>query len=149
MASRLVSVLMFLFMTFPASADVSGVPKVLAGDTLQLGDIIIRLEGIKSPPPGQMCENEAGLIYDCGQRARDWLIQAISGKKIICYGNKVLRGGLLHALCYRGAQNLNGAVIRAGWAMTQGRSAYRYLRMQETAAGLKIGLHAGAIINPR
>lgn len=142
----LVSAGVFLLIALPAFADLVGSAQVLAGNTLQIGDVKIRLHGTRSPAPGQLCEDAKGRSYDCGARARDWLSDTISGKTIACHGDKIFRDGLLRAICYRGGLNLNGAVVNAGWAMAYGRTGYRYRRMQEAAAALKIGLHAGPAI---
>jgi endonuclease YncB( thermonuclease family) len=51
----------------PALAnDLSGVPRIIDGDTLAIGSIKIRLVGIDAPEKHQTCKDAGGQKYDCG-----------------------------------------------------------------------------------
>jgi endonuclease YncB( thermonuclease family) len=52
------------------AADISGVPRVVDGDTLVVGDIKVRLEGIDAPETDQTCLIvwPINAAYGCGSR---------------------------------------------------------------------------------
>jgi ATP-dependent Lon protease len=53
------------------AADLSGVPRVVDGDTLAIGATKVRLEGIDAPETDQICLNANGVRWTCGIDARD------------------------------------------------------------------------------
>ncbi len=140
---RVIVFLVFLCIPFAASADVTGVPRVLSGDTLQIDDQTVKLEGVEAPVPGQQCVTVENRTFSCGNQARTWLAETIGANRIKCLGHKIFRDGMLRAICYLGALNLNGAVVSAGWAVATGRTADRYRKMQRAAEAKGFGVHAG------
>jgi endonuclease YncB( thermonuclease family) len=48
------------------AATISGIPKVVDGDTLEFGDQRVRLYGIDAPESKQQCTNRSGKEYACG-----------------------------------------------------------------------------------
>jgi endonuclease YncB( thermonuclease family) len=62
----------FIFSSAEA-ADISGLPRVVDGDTLVIGATKIRLEGIDAPETDQICLNLKGGHWTCGIEARDRL----------------------------------------------------------------------------
>ncbi len=54
------------------------------GNTLQLGDITYRLEGIDAPELDQTCINDQADPWTCGLDARDQLIKIIGGRVVRC-----------------------------------------------------------------
>src|SRR4051794_19154329 len=67
-----------------AAAEISGVPHVVDGDTLVLGDTKIRLLGIDAPETDQVCLDAAGQRWRCGITARDQLSVKIAGQPVTC-----------------------------------------------------------------
>jgi endonuclease YncB( thermonuclease family) len=53
------------------ASDLSGVPRVVDGDTLAIGSTEVRLEGIDAPETNQICLNANGVRWICGIDARD------------------------------------------------------------------------------
>src|SRR5450631_2755175 len=82
------------------AADLSGVPRIVDGDTLAIGSTKVRLEGIDAPETDQVCLNANGVHWACGIDARDQLVAHIAGKGIECtsHGTDVYRRTL--ATCY-------------------------------------------------
>jgi hypothetical protein len=56
-------------------ADISGVPRIVDGDTVQIDATKIRLSGIDAPETDQVCLDPAGAKWACGVTARDELIK--------------------------------------------------------------------------
>lgn len=53
------------------AADLNSNPRILDGDTVQIGDVKIRLNGIDAPETDQICLDKAGQRWTCGLAARD------------------------------------------------------------------------------
>jgi endonuclease YncB( thermonuclease family) len=53
---RRVVLLVFALVGSAQAADVSGILRIVDGDTLAIGDIKIRLEGIDAPETDQVCK---------------------------------------------------------------------------------------------
>jgi endonuclease YncB( thermonuclease family) len=66
------------------AADLSGVPRIVDGDTLAIGATRVRLEGIDAPETDQVCLNANGAHWTCGIDARDQLAAHIAGRNIEC-----------------------------------------------------------------
>ncbi len=66
------------------AADLSGVPRIVDGDTLSIGTTKVRLEGIDAPETDQVCLNSKGDRWTCGIDARDQLVAHIEGQEINC-----------------------------------------------------------------
>ena len=59
--------------SFAQATDLSGVPRVVDGDTLAIGATKVRLDGIDAPETDQVCLNANGVHWTCGIDARDQL----------------------------------------------------------------------------
>ena len=69
------------------AAEFSGVPRVVDGDTLAIGAIKVRLEGIDAPETDQVCLSSKGSRWACGIEARGRLATHIAGRVITCSSN--------------------------------------------------------------
>src|SRR5262249_57809274 len=67
-----------------AVADISGVPKIIDGNTLIVGANKIRLTRIYAPETDQVCLNANNITWHCGLDARDQLAAHIAGREITC-----------------------------------------------------------------
>jgi hypothetical protein len=52
---------------------ITGRPTITDGDTIRIGNLRIRLEGIDAPESGQRCEDGQGRSYPCGGRSANAL----------------------------------------------------------------------------
>jgi endonuclease YncB( thermonuclease family) len=82
------------------AADLSGVPRIVDGDTLAIGATKVRLEGIDAPETDQVCLDANGVRWTCGIDARDQLAAHIAAQEIDCtsHGTDAYRRTL--ATCY-------------------------------------------------
>ncbi len=62
----------------PALAEITGRPKIIDGDTIELQGQAIRLYGIDAPELGQACTIKE-RTYDCGLVARTALLDLTAG----------------------------------------------------------------------
>jgi endonuclease YncB( thermonuclease family) len=61
-----------------AAEGVSGVPRIVDGDTVEIGQAKIRLSGIDAPETDQICLDAKAQTWACGIAARDELIRFLS-----------------------------------------------------------------------
>jgi len=54
------------------------------GDTIQLGDVTYRLDGVDAPELDQICINDQADPWSCGIDARDQLAKLIAGRDVHC-----------------------------------------------------------------
>ena len=57
----------------PAGPNLSGIPKIVDGDTIWIGETKIRLHGVDAPEAKQECYRVDGSPYRCGEAATDAL----------------------------------------------------------------------------
>ena len=65
-----------LLLTVPAPAlagDIVGRADVVDGDTIDIGKVRIRLDGVDAPESWQTCHDAGGKLYRCGARAAEAL----------------------------------------------------------------------------
>lgn len=131
----------------PAAADVSGVAKVIDGDTIDVAGERVRLHGIDAPESRQSCWI-SGVAWPCGKDARAVLMNAIGGQPVRCVGSKHDRYGRWIAVCYAGDQNLNAELVRGGWAMAYRRYAKDYVGEESEARAAARGIWRGQFVEP-
>src|SRR5579859_1664782 len=54
------------------------------GDTIQLGDITYKLDGIEAPELDQICIDDHADPWSCGVDTRDQLTKLINGRSVRC-----------------------------------------------------------------
>src|ERR1043166_6172086 len=84
MRLRIFLVAALLSIVLPASRSSAATAIVRDGSTLQLGDVIYRLDGIDVPTADQLCIDEHADVWTCGIEARDQLTKLIGGKQVRC-----------------------------------------------------------------
>src|ERR1039457_4613663 len=109
----IIAVVAWLVCSLAQAADLSGVPRIVDGDTLAIGATKVRLEGIDAPETDQVCLNANGVHWACGIDARDQLVAHIAAREINCisHGTDAYRRTL--ATCYLAGEDLNGSATIA------------------------------------
>src|ERR1035441_3835114 len=120
----------WLVCSLAQAADLSGVPRIVDGDTLAIGATKVRLEGIDTPETDQVCLNANGIHWACGIDARDQLAEHIAGRAIECssHGTDVYRRTL--ATCYLANEDLNAWMVRQGWALAYVKYSSSYRQVE-------------------
>jgi endonuclease YncB( thermonuclease family) len=89
---------------------------VLDGDTLRVGEQVVRLEGIAAPPRGSACRGGGPRDTDCGVAAANALASLVRGSAVEC----TIRGHDDHGRpvgdCLAGGTRLSEALVALGWA---------------------------------
>jgi endonuclease YncB( thermonuclease family) len=132
-----------------ALAGITGPPRVIDGDTLEIAGQRIRLLGVDAPELEQSCQH-AGRDYACGKVARATLWNLIGGLDVSCEpeGAVPAQDGTMRAICKAGKTNLNEAIVRSGWALADPHAPDRYEALQTDAEQARRGLWQGAFEPP-
>lgn len=121
--------------------------RVIDGDSLEIGERQIRLDGIDAPEFTQICQTTDGKDYKCGIKALHYLEKLTKDKDVTCrclpekdhYKREICE-------CFADDLSLNKALVEAGWAIT-----YRdktYLSSEESAKQSKRGIWQGKYMRP-
>ena len=89
---------------------------VVDGQTLRVGDAVVRLQGVAAPPRGTACLRPDSSRYDCGSAASEALAGLLRGRSVSCrlYGRDSV--GFLQGLCEAEGRDVNRAIVATGWA---------------------------------
>jgi endonuclease YncB( thermonuclease family) len=131
-----------------AAGDISGVPRIVDGDTVQIAATKIRLSGIDAPETDQLCLDAKALRWSCGIAARDELVRHAGDKPWTCHVTGTDRYGRSLASCEVGGENIEQWMVRSGWALSFVRYSHLYDADEEAARGARSGIWAGAFIAP-
>jgi endonuclease YncB( thermonuclease family) len=144
-------ILALLLLATPAlAADITGIPRIMDGDTVEIENTKIRLSGIDAPEthPLQFCLDPAGDRWDCGVTARDELIEHAGGKPWTCHVSGTDRYRRSLATCEVDGEDIQQWMVRNGWALSFVRYSHRYDADEKTARDAQAGIWAGAFIAP-
>ena len=110
---------------------------VLDGNTLRLGDQVVRLAGIIAPARGSVCRGGGQHYVDCGVAAANALASLVRGSAVDCTIHGHDDAGRPVGNCQAGETRLSEALVRDGWARAE-VEALREPEMTARAAGLGI-----------
>ncbi len=155
--------LIFLFLSTICLADqnISGIPKVIDGDTVHIEKFKIslsffgyskkykiRLNGIDAPEKNQKC-NKQNIEYACGLKSTQALRDKIDNRAIKCKleSNKD-RYQRYIGTCFLKEENLNKWMVRNGHAIAYRRYLKDYIDDEEYAKKNKLGIWQGYFLEP-
>ena len=153
-------IIIFLVMLSNSIAEeISGIPKVVDGDTIHINNYKFRLEGIDAPEMRQKCKKESFKIsfligftfykdYSCGRVSKEKLITKINTSEIKCISSSKDRYKRYIATCFKGKTNLNQWMVRNGFAIAYRRYSKKYVPDEEFAKENKLGLWQGKFMEP-
>ena len=118
-----------------ASIAYHGMPRVIDGDSVLLDGVEIRLIGIDAPEIGQICFKQ-GSEFDCGNVAKNHLENLIGNGRVKCDGWQTDRYDRLLANCSRDGLDLNGLMVKDGWAVAYGAYENEELIARNSNTGL-------------
>jgi endonuclease YncB( thermonuclease family) len=142
----LVAVLLFLINSIVV-ADITGYAYVIDGDTIDIKDVRIRLNGIDTPETEQTC-TASGLIWHCGIEAAKVMHRLTKGKTVTCIGNTKDRYGRLIGNCFVGDLDLNATMVESGMALAYRYYSLEYVEQENIARETKKGLWSGEFVAP-
>src|SRR6516165_8225903 len=112
----------FLGTSSPASA-LTAAATVRDANSIQLGDVTYRLDGVDAPELDQVCIDDHADPWTCGIEARDQLTKLIGGRPVRCddVGPEKNFGKRHRAICTAEGDKvtLNEQLIRLGFAIAR------------------------------
>ena len=153
-------IIIFLVMLSNSIAEeISGIPKVVDGDTIHINNYKFRLEGIDAPEMRQQCKKESFKIsllisftfykdYSCGRVSKVKLKTKINTSEIKCIYSSKDRYKRYIATCFKGKTNLNQWMVRNGFAIAYRRYSKKYVPDEVFAKENKLGLWQGKFMEP-
>ena len=99
-----------------ALADITGKPRVIDGDTIEVHGQRIRLHGIDAPERRQTCV-ASGEVWHCGQQAALALADFIGRSPVRCEQQGTDRYGRVIATCYVQGNGIERSMVLNGWAL--------------------------------
>lgn len=142
--------LLFVLLFFPisAGADITGKPRVIDGDTIEIAGERIRLHGIDAPESKQTCTDGDGKEWRCGQEATIALATIVGDQSVTCKGEERGKYGRLIAVCYVGLFQLNVLMVTRGWALAYRQYSSDYVPEEDDARIHKRGIWRGEFVAP-
>lgn len=134
---------------------IRGQATVIDGDTIEIQGSRIRLAAVDAPESDQICENEVGRRYRCGQTASFALADFIGRSLVTCtaevdrYGKPQTSYDRTIAACQVKGTDLGAWLVERGWGVpywTYGGARYR--SQYEHARQTQVGIWAGRFEDP-
>jgi endonuclease YncB( thermonuclease family) len=122
--------------------------RIVDGDTLRLGDRMLRLYGVDAPERGQHCTDAQGALYDCGAAAAAMLARLVGERGVECRVHGRDRFGRALGVCRAGGVELNASMVAAGWALAHGSVMPALASMEAAARTSQRGLWTGGFEPP-
>jgi endonuclease YncB( thermonuclease family) len=135
-------------LTNTIAKSISGIARVIDGDTIEINRKRIRLHGIDAPEQKQKCLDANKLEYACGEYATTFLRTKVQSARVSCNVNGVDRYKRLIAVCYIGSENINNWLVRRGWAIAFKRYSKDYVSTERKARIERNGVWKGAFVEP-
>ena len=141
-------IIIFLVMLSGSIAkEISGIPRIVDGDTVHIDKYKIRLEGIDAPEIRQKCKIEYLKLsfisfnksYLCGIKSKKKLEKKINYKSISCKVKSKDRYGRYLGTCFKKKINLNKWLVRSGYAVAYLRYSKAYLKDENYAKKKRFG----------
>jgi endonuclease YncB( thermonuclease family) len=108
----------------------AGAIRIVDGETIGLGERIVRLDGVAAPARGETCRGSSGAVFDCGGAATAALTRLVAGRAVDCriVGQDAFGRGL--GQCDAAGADLNRELVGNGFAVATSAA----LRAHEAAA---------------
>ncbi len=135
---------------FPVEPVQSAQVKVRDGDTLTMMGKDIRLYGIDAPEYKQICQNNAGKNWPCGDVARQKLTAIIGNSEVVCLPKAVDKYNRTIATCSTATvPDIALALVEAGLASNGVDGGEGPYAVSESLAQVeKMGVWSGAFMTP-
>ena len=142
----LAAVLMALLPPPLLAQDIVGRASVIDGDTIEVRGVRIRLSGIDAPEGRQMCQKPEA--WRCGQQSALALSDKLGQANVRCEGQGQDRYGRVIAVCHLGDVDVNGWLVREGWAVAYRKYSLDYVDAEDAARQSQAGIWGSVFIMP-
>ena len=131
-----------------AYPKISGSASIIDAHVFYIGGRYIRLYGVDAPDKDQICSDENGASYNCGEEAVSWMTSWIDNNVIDCYILKLDPKGRDLATCIWGQYDIGAALVESGWALANYKETDIYVPYEVKAKNEFSGLWQGTFYSP-
>jgi endonuclease YncB( thermonuclease family) len=131
----------------PSERSLSGIARVIDGDTIEIRGTHIRLNGIDAPESKQECEAN-GQAYACGKQATEALIVLLGARSVVCTETSRDRYQRIIARCRVDSTDVGTWMVEHGWAIAFRKYSLEYVKAEDRARSAKLGIWAGTFDMP-
>lgn len=124
-------------------AIISGLGRVVDGDTLDVGATRVRLEGIDAPETAQTCQTATGESWACGKAATAMMRKLAERQDVACDRTGTDRYHRTLATCFVEGVDIGEAMVRAGLAWAFVKYSTVYVGNEAEARKQNIGVWQG------
>jgi endonuclease YncB( thermonuclease family) len=125
----------------------TGRPKLIDGDSFELGSVGVRLFGVDAPEGRQSCKRD-GRDWACGDEAARKLRSFVGDRSITCTRRDVDDYSRVVAVCRVGNVDLAAEMARSGFATAYRRYSSDYVDEENEARAARRGIWAGEFTAP-
>ena len=122
-------------------------------NSIQLGNVTYRLDGVDAPDLDQICINDHADPWTCGLDARDQLSKLIAGRSVHCedVGPEKNFGRRHRAICTADGDkaSLNEQLVRLGFAIAREPAKVNIRSAASEAKSASRGIWKGCFVAPR
>jgi endonuclease YncB( thermonuclease family) len=130
------------------AVEVKGRAEIVDGDTLEIGDVIVRLYGIDAAETGQRCIDKSRKIIRPGELAAE-RIMTLAADSISCSGTEYDDYGRLIGVCSTSdGVVLNETLVSEGLAWAFVKFSDEYVAQERQAKSAHLGVWALACEEP-
>lgn len=124
-------------------SPVAGVAQVVDGDTIGIGEVRVRLEGIDAPETAQTCQRKWVGWWACGTAATAHLAKLIGDRPVSCSPRGLDKYGRTLAVCFVDGRDLNALMVRQGYAWAFVKYSSSYVKEEALARAEGLGIWQG------
>lgn len=124
------------------------VTRVIDGDSIKLGRIEIRLQGVDAVEGDQLCRRADGEPWPCGSQARRALARFVAKQTVTCVHHGNDGYGRTLATCSVESGEINDWLVRQGWAIAYRRYSRAYIEAEAEAKAARRNIWSGTFTNP-
>ncbi len=143
----LIAFALVMFLPVPALADITGKPRVIDGDTLEIAGHRIRLHGIDAPESKQLCRRN-GERWRCGKDATSAFKAFLGSRLVSCKELDRDRYRRIVAKCAVDGVDIGDWMVSQSWAVAYYLYSYEYSRAEQRAKSAQRGMWAGEFEKP-
>ena len=124
-------------------ATLTGRAEAVDGDTLAVGGVRVRLEGIDAPEARQTCTDLSGRAWNCGAEAQRLLERLVANVIVICEERGLDKYKRLLGVCRAAGIDINAELVRRGLAWAFTRYSQTYVAIEAEARRARVGIWSG------
>ncbi len=127
----------------PPPNTLTGVVRVIDGDTIEIAGRHVRLEGIDAPEIAQRCGRWLVGTWPCGTAAGDALEKLVGAKTVTCESRGLDKYGRTLGVCSVDGRDINAEMVREGYAWAFVKYSTSYVQEEAEARALHLGIWQG------